>query len=114
MALLSGVPDKDAIEVLYDEPIVVWRDAEYFRQQHLFMFSDTRNDQLGQPFSSAYQSSPPLSCEGQVTSVQRLRPEELLQSGDADAFGIAGLATAHFFQPSVRRFVFVSDNKVVG
>jgi hypothetical protein len=113
-ALLSGVPDKDAIEVLYDEPIVVWRDAEYFRQQRLFMFSDTRNDQLGQLFSSAYQSSPPLPCEGQVTSVQRLRPAELLQSGNADAFGIAGLATAHFSQSSVRRFVFVSDNKIVG
>ncbi len=73
-ALLSGVPDKDAMAVLYDDPIVVWRDADYFRQQHLFMFSDARNDQLGQLFWSTYQSSPPLRCEGQVTTVQQLPP----------------------------------------
>src|SRR4029077_5343152 len=47
-ALLSGVPDGDAMEALYAEPIVVWRDTDYFRQQHLFMFSDVKNRQLGQ------------------------------------------------------------------
>jgi len=113
-ALLSGVPDKDAMQVLYDEPIVVWRDANYFRQQHLFMFSETRNDQLGQLFSSAYQSSPLLRCEGQVTSVQRLGPGELLQGSDADALGIAGLATDRFSQTPIHRFVLVSDNKIAG
>jgi hypothetical protein len=113
-ALLSGVPDKDAMEVLYDQPIVVWRDADYFREQHLFMFSDVRNDQLGQSLSSTYQSSPSLRCEGQVTTVQRLPPGELLGGGDADAFGISGLAKDRFSQAPVRRLVFVSDNRIVG
>jgi len=113
-ALLSGVPDKDALEVLYDEPIVVWRDADYFRQQHLFMFSDVKNDRLGQSLSSTYQSSPALRCEGQVTTVQQLPPGELLGGGDAGAFGISGLATDRFSQAPVRRLVFLSDNKIVG
>jgi hypothetical protein len=112
-ALLSGVPDKDAMAVLYDDPVVVWRDADYFRQQHLFMFSDVRNDQLGQSLSSTYQSSP-LPCEGQVTTVQRLSPDELLGGGNAGAIGISGRATERFSQMPVRRLVFVSDNKVVG
>jgi hypothetical protein len=103
------------MEVLYDEPIVVWRDTDYFRQQHLFMFSDVRNDQLGQLLSSTYQSSPPLRCEGRVTTVQQLPPAELLGGGgDAGAFGISGLATDRFSQAPVRRLVFVSDNKIVG
>jgi hypothetical protein len=113
-ALLSGVPDKDAMGVLYDEPIVVWRDADYFRQQHLFMFSDVKNDQLGQLLSSTYQSSPPLRCEGRVTTVQQLPPEELLGGSAAGAFGISGFATDRFSQAPVRRLVFVSDNKIVG
>jgi hypothetical protein len=113
-ALLAGVPDKDAMEVLYDEPMVVWRDANYFRQQHLFMFSDVKNDQLGQLLSSPYQSSPPLGCEGQVTTVQRLPPGELLGGADAGAFGISGFAKDRFSQAPVRRLVFVSDNKIVG
>jgi len=112
-ALLSGVPNKDAMAVLYDDPIVVWRDADYFRQQHLFMFSDVRNDQLGQLLSSTYQSSQ-LRCEGQVTTVQRLPPGELLEDGDRGAFGISGLATDRFSQTRERRLVFVSDNKIVG
>ncbi len=102
------------MEVLYDEPIVVWRDADYFRQQHLFMFSDVKNDQLGQLLSSTYQSSPPLRCEGQVTTLQRLPPGELLGGGDAGAFGISGLAKDRFSQAPVRRLVFVSDNRIVG
>jgi len=115
-ALLAGVPDKEAMEVLYDKPIVVWRDADYFRQQHLFMFSDVRNDQLGQLFSSSYQSPSPLSCEGQVTAVQKLPAEELLGQayGDAGAFGIAGFTADSFSQAPLRRFVFVSDNKIIG
>jgi hypothetical protein len=108
-ALLSGVPDKDAMEALYAEPIVVWRDADYFRQQHLFIFSDVKNDQLGQLLSSTYRSSPPERCEGQVTTVQQLPPEELLGGGDIGAFGISGWARA-----PVQRLVFVSDDKIVG
>ena len=113
-ALLSGVPDKDAMAVLYDDPIVVWRDVDYFRQQHLFMFSGVRSDQQGQLLPSTYQSSPPPRCEGQVTTVQRLPPGELLGDGDGGAFGISGLATDRFSQTRERRLVFVSDNKIVG
>ncbi len=113
-ALLSGVPDKDAMQVLYDEPNVVWRDAGYFRQQLLFIFSDVKNNRLGQLLSSTYQSSPPLRCEGQVTTVQQLPPGELLGGDDAGAFGISGVATDRFAQAPVRRLVFVSDNKIVG
>jgi hypothetical protein len=113
-ALLSGVPDKDALAVVYDEPTVVWRDTDYFRQQHLFMFSDVKNDQLGQLFSSTYQTSSTPRCEGQVTTVQQLAPEELLGGGDVDAFGISGRATDHLSPAPVSRLVFVSDNKIVG
>jgi hypothetical protein len=108
-ALLSGVPDKDAMEALYAEPIVVWRDADYFRQQHLFIFSDVKNNRLGQLLASTYRSSPPERCEGQVTTVQQLPPEELSGGGDIGAFGISGWARA-----PVQRLVFVSDDKIVG
>jgi hypothetical protein len=113
-ALLSGVPDKDAMGVLYDDPNVVWRDADYFRQQHLFMFSDVKNDRLGQSLSSSYQSSSSPRCEGQVTTVQQLPPGELLGGGDAGAFGISGLAADRFSRAPARRLIFVSDNKIVG
>jgi hypothetical protein len=111
--LLSGVPDKDAIDVLYDRPAVVWRDADYFRQQQLFMFSDPKNDQLGRLLSSAYQISPSLRCEGRVTAAQQLPPGELL-GGDSGAFGISGIARDRGSQAPVRRLVFVSDNTIVG
>jgi hypothetical protein len=78
------------------------------------MFSDVENDQLGQLLSSTYQSAPLLRCEGQVTTVQQLPAGELLEAGDAGAFGISGLATDHFFQAPAHRLVFVSDNKIVG
>jgi hypothetical protein len=113
-ALLSGVPDKDAVEALYLDPVVVWRDADYFRQQHLFMFSDLKNDQVGQPLSSTFQTSPPQQCEGQVTTVQQLQPGELLGDGDIGALGISGWATNRFSRAPVRRLVFVSNDKIVG
>ena len=113
-ALLSGVPDGDAMEALYAEPIVVWRDTDYFRQQHLFMFSDVKNRQLGQSLSSTYRSLPPQRCEGQATTVQQLLPGELLGDTDMRAFGISGWATDRISRAPVPRLVFVSDDKIVG
>ena len=114
MALLSDVPDKDAMAVVYDDPIVVWRDTKYFRQQHLFMFSDLKNEQLGQSLPSAFQLELPHYCEGQVTTVQQLSPAELLGGRDVDGFGISGRARDHVSEAPVGRLVFVSENKVIG
>jgi hypothetical protein len=113
-ALLTGVPAKDALGVLYDESIVVLRDADYFRQQHLFMFSDVQNDQMGRLLSSTYRTSSPQQCQGQVTTVERILPGELEDRDISDALRISGSATDRFSRTPARKFLIVSDDKIVG
>jgi len=112
-ALLTGVPAKDALGVLYDESIVVLRDADYFRQQHLFMFSDVKNDQMGRLLSSTYRTSSSQQCHGQVTTVERILPGELEDRDISDALRISGSATDRFSR-TPRKFLIVSDDKIVG
>jgi hypothetical protein len=112
-ALLAGVPAKDALGVLYDESIVVLRDADYFRQQHLFMFSDVGNDQMGKLFSSTYRTSLSQQCQGQVTSVERIPPEEL-ENRDIGAFRISGSTTDGSSRTPVRKLLIVADDRIVG
>ena len=113
-ALLSNVADKDAVEVLYFEPMIVLSAADYFRQEHLFMFLDMKNDQMGQLISSSHHSSPQQSCEGQVTTVERIRPEALLANQKTDALEIYGSATNRFSGMQLRRFLFVSNDEIIG
>jgi hypothetical protein len=67
---LSGVPDKRAIAMLFPEPTAVLRDADYFRQQHLFIFSDVAIAIVH------FSGSPAERCQGQVTTVERVPPGE--------------------------------------
>jgi hypothetical protein len=112
-ALLTGVPAKDALGVLYDQSMVVLRDADYFRQQHLFMFSDIGNDQMGKLLSSTYRTPSSPQCQGQVTTVERIPPEEL-ENRDISALRISGSTTDGFSGTPGRKFLIVSDDKIVG
>jgi hypothetical protein len=113
-ALLTGVPAKNELGVLYDESIVVLRDADYFRQQRLFMFSDVKNDQMGKLLSSTYRTSSAQQCQGQVTAVERILPGELEDRDIGDALRISGSATDRSSRTPVRKFLIVSDDKIVG
>jgi hypothetical protein len=50
--------------MLFPEPTAVLRDADYFRQQHLFIFSDVKEDQMGQLLSSTYRVRPQSAVQG--------------------------------------------------
>jgi hypothetical protein len=113
-ALLAGVPDKEALGVLYIDPFLVWRDGEYFRQQHLFMFSDSKNPQMGQLLSSVYRMQSSQQCHGQVSVVEPVRPEDLLVDKEAGALRISGWAVDGGANSPVRRLVIAADGKIVG
>jgi hypothetical protein len=113
-ALLTGVSDKGALGVLFEDPSLVWRDADYFRQQHLFMFSDLKNDQMGQLLSSSYRVGSSRLCQGQATRVERVAPEELLFDNDTSALRISGRAFARSSPAPVRRFIIGADGRVIG
>src|SRR5437764_15137478 len=111
----------DALRVLYPDPALVWRDIDYLRQQHLFMFSDPKNNQIGQLRSSTYRTFPQQWCQGQVQNVRRARPDELLADQNIEAVQISGSAIDlsgsaidRFSRNSLRRFVFTSSDTIVG
>jgi hypothetical protein len=113
-ALLAGVPDKQALGVLFEDSSLVWRDADYFRQQHLFMFSDLKNNQMGQLLSSTYRITSPQQCLGQATIVERLPPEDLLVDKDSGALRISGWVVDRLSKTPVRRLVIAADDKIIG
>lgn len=112
--LLAGVPDKQALGVLFEDPYLVWRDADYFRKQHLFMFSDFKNDQMGQLLSSAYRVGSSQQCQGQATKVERVRPEETLFDNESSALRISGWAVNGASKAPVRSLIIAADGKVIG
>jgi hypothetical protein len=113
-SLLAGVPDQEAMGVLFNDLPMVWRDAEYFRQQRLFIFSDEANVQMGQSISSVYPDKSALQCEGQATGIERLPAEKLLAGTNGSALRISGWAVYQPSRTAVRRLLLVADGKIVG
>lgn len=113
-ALLAGVSDKEALGVLFEDPSLVWRDADYFRQEHLFMFSDAKNNQMGQLVWSIYRIGSPQQCQGQVTMVERVPPEDMLADKDAGALRISGWAVDQPSRRQVQRLVIATEGKIIG
>jgi hypothetical protein len=113
-ALLAGVPDKQALGVLFEDSFLVWRDADYFRQQRLFMFSDVKNNQMGQLLSSIYRVGSSQQCQGQATVVERVPSEDLLFDRDAGALRISGWAMNGPSKTPVSRLIIAADGKVIG
>lgn len=113
-ALLAGVSDKQALGVLFEDPSLVWRDADYFRQQHLFMFSDSKNDQMGQSLSGTYRIGSSQQCQGRATMVERVPPEDLLVDKGAGGLRISGWAVEGPSKTPVRSLVIAADDKIVG
>src|SRR5690348_7659257 len=112
-ALLAGIPYTPALKVLYVDPLLVWRDAQYFREQRLFMFSDSANDHIGQPLSSIYTISPADRCQGDITDVQWVSAADLLDD-HAPALRIAGTATRLPSKSPVDRLILTAGGTVVG
>lgn len=112
-ALLSRVPDTEALAVLYVDTALVWRDAEYFREQHIFMFSDPQNDQLGQSFSSLYQVSTSQACQGESIVASRIPPENLLPGNHAGDLQISGVSDRAFHETNAR-FLLTANDRIIG
>jgi hypothetical protein len=114
-ALLSHVPDKDALAVLYDEPDLLWRDTDYFRQQHIFMFSDKSNGQIGKLLSANFTIGSDSQCRGEANTVKRLLKEDILFGDDAPVLQISGWAVTGSSKTPIERLVFAStSDRVVG
>jgi hypothetical protein len=112
-ALLTGVADQTTLRVLFEDSSLVWRDAMYFRRQHLFMFSDSNTGELGQSLVSAYRIASSQHCRGQATMVEQLSAEDLLADKDTLTLRINGWALDGSNAP-FRRLVFAADGRTVG
>jgi len=113
-ALVAGVPDMQTLAVLFGDTSLVWRDADYFRQQHLFMFSDPKNDTTGQMLSATYEIRSSRQCQGGATLVERVPPGDLLVDKGEGALRISGSAVKGLSKIPVWRLVIAADDKIVG
>jgi hypothetical protein len=112
-SLLAGVPDKEALEVLFNDLPLVWRDADYFRQQHLFMFSDA-NGQMGQLLASTYRVDPSQQCQGRAIIAERIPLEEVLADGNTGALRLSGWAVNAPSNAPSQRLVITAGDRIVG
>lgn len=113
-ALLAQVPDQQALAALYIDTPLVWRDAEYFREQRLFMFGDFPRGQMGQSLSSVYAIESPQQCRGSISVIESIAPEDLLPGDPGGALRVLGWAFKADSRTPVRRLVLVGDQKIVG
>lgn len=114
MPLLTGVPDKQALAGLYPDPSLPWRDAEYFREQRLFMFSVPAWKTIDVPLESAYHAGARDRCLGQVELVQRIPPSDLVTTTIAEGLRISGSAVNGNSGAPIRRLVIAANGKVAG
>jgi hypothetical protein len=114
VSLLTGVPDKHALEVLYDHPEIVWRDVDYLRQEHLFVFFDSWHGQMHKPLASVYRVDSQERCAGEVNLIERVPSEDLLTDEDSGGLRISGWAVSGLSENPVRRLVIAADGNIVG
>jgi hypothetical protein len=113
-SLLAGVPDKEALGVLFIDLPLIWRDADYFRQQHLFMFSDVKNEQMGQLLASTYRIDSPQQCQGRATIAERIPSDQLLANSDTDALRLSGWVVNSSSNATSQSFVITAGDTIVG
>jgi hypothetical protein len=113
-ALLAGVPEKGALAVLFGEPLLVWRDGAYFRQQHLFLFSDATNEQMGRLLSSTYRVGPSSQCKGRAIVAERIPADNLLIGNDTRALRLSGFALDELSNTPEQRLIIAADDRIVG
>ena len=114
LALVVGVPDKQALTVLYPDPQVPWRDADYLRSQHLFMFSQPQYGLLGGSIGSLPPVGSPELCDGRVDLLERLPRQDSLTELDSEGLRIAGWAVERSSGEPIRNLVIAADGKIVG
>lgn len=114
VTLLTGVPDKQALAVLYPDPSIPWRDAEYFREQKAFMFSGSQAELMAEPLVDVYRIGSADSCAGQVGAVERVPVEDLLTEAEPGGLRISGWAVHRPSGAPVRSLVIAADGKIAG
>jgi hypothetical protein len=114
LTLISGVPDKQALTVLYPDPWIPWRDAEYFRQQHLFMFSGSWYGHMDEPLASVYRAGSQERCAGQVSMVEPVPPEDSLTGKDSGGLRISGWAVDRLSENPILSLVIAAHGRIVG
>jgi hypothetical protein len=113
-SLLADVPDKQALGVFFEDLPLVWRDANYFRQQHLFMFSDVKNEQMGQLLASIYQVDSPRQCQGRAIIAERIPTDELLADKDAAVLRLTGWAFNGPSDTPSQTLIITANDKIIG
>ena len=114
LALVEGVPDKQALAVLYPDPSLPWRDAVYLKQDKLFMFSEPAAAEMGKPIFSAYPGGTNSDCTGQIDAVERIPPVDLLTTIDSAGLRISGTAVNGKSGDPIRRLVIAADGRIAG
>jgi hypothetical protein len=113
-ALLTGIPDRKALSLLNTDPDMIWRDEEYLRQQHLFMFSDWWRGQLDELVTDAYRIGPSEACQGQISLLEPVSREDLLAGDESAGLRIAGWAVDRASGDAVRKLIIVADGRISG
>lgn len=114
LALVEGVPDKQALAVLYPDPSLPWRDAVYFRHERLFMFSESWREPMDEPLASAYSLATTRDCSGQVNRVEPVPLEDYLSGQDTGGFRVSGWAVNGPSGDYARSVVIAANGKIAG
>ena len=114
LTLIIGVPDKQALAMLYPDPSIPWRDAEYFREQHLFMFSGLWYGHMDEPLASVYHVGSEQLCAGQVSVVEPVPPEDSLTGQDTGGLRVSGWAVDRPSEKPIRSLVITADGTIAG
>jgi hypothetical protein len=114
LTFVIGVPDKQALAVLYSDPSIPWRDAEYFREQHLFMFSGSWYGHLNAPLASVYRVDSEERCAGQVDTAAPVPLEDSLTGKDSGGLRISGWAVDRPSGKPIRSLVITADGRIAG
>ncbi len=108
------MPDNQALAVLYPDPSIPWRDAEYFREQHLFMFSGSWYGHMDEPLASVYHVGSEELCAGQVSVVEPVPPEDSLTGQDTGGLRVSGWAVDRQSEKTIRSLVITADGRIAG
>jgi hypothetical protein len=114
LTLVTGVPDKQALALLNPFTSVPWEDAEYFRQNRLFMFSGSWYAHMNEPLASVYRLLPRERCAGQVDKVEPLPLDDSVTGKDTGGFRVSGWAVNNPSGDPARSVVVAADGRIVG
>lgn len=114
VTLIASVPDKQGLVVLNPDPAVPWRDAQYFRQNRLFMFSGPAAPEMGEPLLSAYSRNPNTECAGEIDTVQRIPSDDLLAATSPGGMRVSGVAVNRKSGNPIRRLVIAANGNIAG